>query len=288
LPEVSEDLKPTFDALCTFFDIDTQYKVHLTSVHIDSDRNSDGSSEERSCLEYAAETATHEPAKETELVKPVVCTEREALWNEQHRLFDEIEQELLRDESRFLEEDVFVNSFACGETKDIVQLDVVNGDVIAVRRSTLRQYEGSVLSCQFDDTAWCQGEQDSGSVSDDGVMVEQPAYAFGKLIDQLRLMAMTPPDMKVPRSYIAPHEEGNFHAVVHYYFPGQEHQIIPDMDTFASDILDSKPHKLLLQEWIQESRPEPTTDVTLSLLYQASRLFYYYYYYFMNVVSVLP
>jgi hypothetical protein len=50
---------------------------------------------------------------------------------------------------------MFVTSFAGGETKDIVQLNVSGGEVMSVRRSTLRLCEGSVLYHQFDDTAWC-------------------------------------------------------------------------------------------------------------------------------------
>jgi hypothetical protein len=73
-----------------------------------------------------------------------------------------------------------------------------------------------------------QGSRESGKDSDsdsnanNDVLVKQPAYAFSKLIDQLRLMAITPPDMDTPRLYIAPHEESNFYTVVNYYFPGME------------------------------------------------------------------
>lgn len=45
---------------------------------------------------------------------------------------------------------------------------------------------------------------DDSDIDDAGVLVHQPAYAFGKMIDQLRLTALTP-------------------HVVQYYFPEQEH-----------------------------------------------------------------
>jgi hypothetical protein len=89
----------------------------------------------------------------------------------------------------------------------------------------LRLCKDSILYCQFNDTAWCQGSRESGS-GVAGVVVEQPPYAFGKLIDQLRLMAITPPDMDMPRPCIASHEKCNFHAIVNYYFPGMENFIL--------------------------------------------------------------
>jgi hypothetical protein len=194
---------------------------------------------------------------------------------EERRVVDLIRQELVKDEKIFAEEEAVIDLFAYGETKDIVQLEVVCGEMMAVLRSTLRLCKDSVLYCQFDDTAWCQGSRESGNGSDyDGdanvVLVEQPAYAFKKLIDQLRLMFITPPDMDTPRPFIAPHEESNFHAVVNYYFPGMEDFIIPPPPhLFDSSILENVAYQLLLIEWVKESLSEPA-DITSSLLYQSS------------------
>jgi hypothetical protein len=102
-------------------------------------------------------------------------------------------------------------------------------------------------------------------------MIEQPAYAFGKLIDQLRLIAITPPDAVIPRVYIAPHAKSNFETVVQYYFPGQEDFISPEMKDFDSEVLAEMAHKQLLQEWIQAAMPEWKAEDPLSLLYRGSR-----------------
>jgi hypothetical protein len=176
---------------------------------------------------------------------------------------------------------MFVASFAGGETKDIVHLNVSGEEVMSVRRSTLRLCEGSVLYHQFDDTAWCQGNKrkresetgiDTDSDDDDaGVLIDQPSYAFGKLINQLRLKAIMSPGVKVPRPYITEQEVTNFEAVVQYYFPGQEEFILPEMASFASDILAEEDQKLLLEGWVAESKPDLDAEVTLSLLYRGSR-----------------
>ena len=64
----------------------------------------------------------------------------------------------------------------------------------------------------------------------------------------------------------------NFEDVVQYYFPGQEEFILGKMmASFASDILVAEDHKLLLEGWVAESKPDPDAEVTLSLLYRGSR-----------------
>jgi len=185
------------------------------------------------------------------------CDALKAMLKEERSILDSMEQALAEEESSFLGEEMFVTFFAGGETKDIVQLNVSGVKVMSVRRSTLRLCEGSVLYHQFDDTAWCQGnkrkreiETDIDTDSDDddaGVLIDQPPYAFGKLINHLRLKAIMPPGVKVPRPYIAEQEMTNFKAVVQYYFPGQEEFILPEMASFASDILSEEDLKLLLE-----------------------------------------
>jgi hypothetical protein len=263
LPEVNKELKTTFDCLCTFFNIAFP-KDACTSAPEKVKKNkhiqtavSDGESVEDSC----------------DALKAVLKEERSIL--------DSMEQALAEEESSFLGEEMFVTFFAGGETKDIVQLNVSGGEVMSVRRSTLRLCEGSVLYHQFDDTVWCQGnkrkresEEDIDTDSDNdaaGVLIDQSPYAFGKLINQLRLKAIMPPGVKVPRPYIAEQEMTNFEAVVQYYFPGQEELILPEMASFTSDILAEEDHKLLLEGWVAESEPDLDTEVTLSLLYRGSR-----------------
>jgi hypothetical protein len=59
---------------------------------------------------------------------------------------------------------------------------------------------------------------------------------------------------------------------VQYYFPGQEEFILGKvMASFASDILAEEDHKLLLEGWVAESKPDLDAEVTLSLLYRGSR-----------------
>jgi hypothetical protein len=48
-----------------------------------------------------------------------------------------------------------VSSFASGDTKDVVVLNV-SGTVMATKRSTLQTAEGSVLASQFDDSRWTE------------------------------------------------------------------------------------------------------------------------------------
>jgi hypothetical protein len=103
------------------------------------------------------------------------------------------------------------------------------------------------------------------------VLIDQPPYSFGKLINHLRLKAIMPPGVKVRRPYIAEQEMVNFEAVVQYYFPGQEEFILGKMASFASDILAEEDHKLLLEGLVAESKPGLDTEVTLSLLYRGSR-----------------
>jgi hypothetical protein len=257
LPEVSKELRRMFDQYCIFFNIKCADETFGTEEDKEADDDGGGDVIEDSC----------------DALKAVLKEERSIL--------DSMEQALAEEESSFLGEEMFVTSFAGGETKDIVQLNVSGVEVMSVRRSTLRLCEGSVLYHQFDDTAWCQGNKrkrkseegiESDNDDDDaGILIDHPPYVFGKLINQLRLIAMLSPGMKVPRPYIAEQEMTNFEAVAQYYFPGQEEFILPEMASFASDILAEEDHKLLLEGWMAESKPDLDTEVTISLLYRGSR-----------------
>jgi hypothetical protein len=209
----------------------------------------------------------------TDAVNEDSCDALNAVMKEERSILDSMEQALAEEESSFLGGEMFVTSFAGGETKDIVQLNV-SGEVMSVRRSTLRLCEGSVLYHQFDDTAWCQGNKRKEERDDDdeaGVLIDQLPYAFGKMINQLRLIALMS-GVKVPRPKITDQQMTNFKAVAQYYFPGQEEFILGKMmASFSSDILAEEDHKLLLEGWVAESKPDLNAEVTLSLLYRGSR-----------------
>jgi hypothetical protein len=266
LPEVSEELKTTFGCLCTFFGIIVKPEESSSAVE----------GVKLEVTEREADVTAGDNAIDD------CCDALKAVLKEERSILDSMEQALAEEESSFLGEEMFVTTFAGGETtKDIVQLNV-SGEVMSMRRSTLRLCEGSVLYHQFDDTAWCQGikrkrESEEGIESDNdddgaGVLIDQPPYAFGKLINQLRLKAIMPPGVKVPRPYITEQEMTNFEAVAQYYFPGQEEFILGKMmASFASDILAKEDYKLLLEGWVAESKFDLDTEVTLSLLYRGSR-----------------
>jgi len=102
---------------------------------------------------------------------------------------------------------------------------------MAMQRSTLMLCKESALARQFDDAVWTtQADTGSGGQSDsedEGVMIEQSSYCFGKIVDQLRLRAITMPGTPLPpRPVIVPHEEKNFGRVVSYYLPEVEDFII--------------------------------------------------------------
>eukprot|EP00588_Corethron_pennatum_P027358 CAMPEP_0194312080 /NCGR_PEP_ID=MMETSP0171-20130528/9001_1 /TAXON_ID=218684 /ORGANISM="Corethron pennatum, Strain L29A3" /LENGTH=601 /DNA_ID=CAMNT_0039066451 /DNA_START=172 /DNA_END=1977 /DNA_ORIENTATION=+ len=61
------------------------------------------------------------------------------------------------------------------------------------------------------------------SASDNVIFVEQSAYCFGKIIDQLRLRNMCQPgDELPPGPNICEPEKKRFKRIVEYYFPGEE------------------------------------------------------------------
>jgi hypothetical protein len=215
VPEVSEELKSTFDFLCSFSGIVVP-KEQLSSMNDKESNDVDIDID----IAVASDTSNDAIHDSCDALKDVLKEERSVI--------DSMELALAEDE-------MFVTLTMGGETKDIVQLNV-GGEVMSVRRSTLRLCEGSVLYHQFDDTAWCQGdkrkrESETGINTDNdddaGVLIDHPPYAFGKLINQLRLKAIMPLGMKLSRPYIAEQEVTNFEAVVQYYFPGQEKFILP-------------------------------------------------------------
>ena len=65
------------------------------------------------------------------------------------------EWEVLQLEESFNDENNFMTSFASGDAKDIVTLNV-SGTMMVTRRSTLCTAEDSVLAQQFDETKWTE------------------------------------------------------------------------------------------------------------------------------------
>jgi hypothetical protein len=205
-------------------------------------------------------------------------------------------------ERLYEQEQAFIDFFTSGETKDIIELDV-GGEMMSVKRSTLRLCEGSVLAKQFDDSTWKQqgGGADGGDASvgddwvgggggggggggnsddddDDLVLIEQPSYCFGKIIDHLRIRAINPgtEQMAAPPPVVAAHERCSFEAVVGYYFPGSESFILGDGHVLGghdvpSGIVTDIEHAAYLETWVQEAG-HPGADATdFRLLYRASR-----------------
>ena len=72
-------------------------------------------------------------------------------WSTLH----ELEMDVLSQEEIIKEEEQFIDSFASGDEKDLITLDV-SGTVMVTKRATLRIIEDSVLAQQFDDTKWTE------------------------------------------------------------------------------------------------------------------------------------
>merc|ERR1740139_665234 len=149
----------------------------------------------------------------------------------------------------FEKEKHFVDTFATGQSEDIVQFDV-SGERMAVKRSTLGLCRDSVLAKQFENKingtelllfgrddlkeigitrpgtlATVIGAIDELKNSHLGnvILVEQSTYCFGKMIDQLRLRAMCEVDDELaPEPSIREPDKKRFKRVVDYYFPGDE------------------------------------------------------------------
>lgn len=70
-------------------------------------------------------------------------------------MLGEAEVEIANNERLFEDAGVFIDTFACGETKDIIKFNV-SGTVITTERNTLQVFPESVLARQFDDTTWTE------------------------------------------------------------------------------------------------------------------------------------
>ena len=85
--------------------------------------------------------------------------------NAKRESLQQAELELINLEESFKDEQTFVTTFASGDAKDVIVLNV-SGTIMAVKRSTLQIASDSVLAQQFDDTKWTeQGYTSSSSDS---------------------------------------------------------------------------------------------------------------------------
>ena len=158
-------------------------------------------------------------------------------------------------EHKFAEEKQFVEYFTQGE---IVCINVA-GKKIQSKRSTLMLRPDSAFARQFDE-AWFQGDQDEDLDSDDeGILIEQSAYAFEKVVDHLRLLAVSKEGECLPNLVVDRKRQDQLMRLVRFYFPGDEAFIL-SMD---SAILSLDAASKLL------GFCAPSSAVTL--LYRASR-----------------
>lgn len=100
------------------------------------------------------ENRTQREVAQVEPVSTFSESVNEAINAKQESLL-QAELEVLHLEDCFKDEADFVTSFAGGDTKDIVTLNV-SGTIMVTRRSTLCTAEDSVLAQQFDDTKWTE------------------------------------------------------------------------------------------------------------------------------------
>ncbi len=87
--------------------------------------------------------------------------------NEKWTTLHEMEMNVLSREEIFKEEEQFIDSFASGDEKDLISLDV-SGTVMVTKRATLQIIEDSVLAQQFDDTKWTEQGSDNMRVMEWG------------------------------------------------------------------------------------------------------------------------
>ena len=102
----------------------------------------------------AAQTpATKKAHHKTSKVEPITRFSKDIndALNAKQECLLQAESEMLHLEESFKDEQTFIDKFACGDTKDVVVLNV-SGTMMVTKRATLCIAEDSVLAQQFDDT----------------------------------------------------------------------------------------------------------------------------------------
>jgi len=180
-----------------------------------------------------------DPDQDEDALGSLLKSASSALAAEEHELncLFEVQKDL---EKQFQEEEAFILQLF-GPDDTVVDLNIC-GEPVAVKRSTLRLCPESALACKFDAGSWKQHEDndDSDSSEDEGELIEENAYCFKTMINQLRLRAMAPEDFPPPPPNIVPHEKEEFSRLLHYHFPGHEAFVFPEspMEEMDSLILD--------------------------------------------------
>mmetsp|Transcript_87209 Transcript_87209/g.168964 ORF Transcript_87209/g.168964 Transcript_87209/m.168964 type:complete len:258 (+) Transcript_87209:370-1143(+) len=153
MPEVLAEDQETFRRLCDFFGL-TEV---LSPPRPVSTRAAESSHEQRTPKKPKSDAGW-----ETVSLDGFIPEVAEALTVERESV-TKSEAQLEKREQSFAEEEAFIDFFASGETKDIVELDA-SGEKMAVKRSTLMLCKESVLARQFDDAMWT-AQQEEGDCS---------------------------------------------------------------------------------------------------------------------------
>jgi hypothetical protein len=124
----------------------------------------------------------------------------------------------------------FTGADAPGQAPELVDLDV-GGTPVTVKRSTLLLCSESGLAERFSAEGWVQQQADEDSDDseeddDAGVFIKESSYSFRKIIDQLRLRAISPEGTLPPPPTIAQDKQGEFRTVLAHYFGGVENFIL--------------------------------------------------------------
>lgn len=99
-------------------------------------------------------TTTSESPKEHVPVTKFTADINNAI-NEKQTCLSQTELKVQSLEDRFNEEEAFINTFASGDPKDVITLNV-HGTPMVTKRSTLLVIDDSVLAQQFDDSKWTE------------------------------------------------------------------------------------------------------------------------------------
>ncbi len=131
---------------------------------------------------------------------------------------------------QFEEEQVWMQQFFAADpppaAPELVYIDLL-GTKLCTKRETLMLCGESALARQFDPELWAQhvvnadaSESDSDEDDADAVLIQQPPYCFRKIVDQLRLLKISPADEPPPPPVVSPHKQDEFEKMLSYYFPG--------------------------------------------------------------------
>jgi len=160
----------------------------------------------------------------------------------------------------------------CGSSSianKIVVLELLDGERISVKHSTLCLEENSVLAKRFNDEEWVKAHKSKEKNSGDVIITEQSGYFFKKMINRLRLISMVDSGCELPSiSLKNMGEEEFFYKFVSNYFPGNEKLILGD-ERMGDDslILETFEERNTILSWL----PSIHKSSKPNLLYRATR-----------------